>query len=342
MIQCISSGELSMKAASHFKIEPTLPKQPAQEPLKQGDDSPQEHPASRFDFRTEGPPLHLCERCTERFQDWRVIDTEWNRLPRSLRDLILCETCFAREFSAAGHDPKDVKISRKSWKRRRELWEATNTASSDSAHVHFDWKFKAEGNGVPRETMWCQVLDFEPSRRFRIRLENDSYVFKSLRAGTELDAVWDGLTVHAVSGRPILQPLCYSEQQEPLLSLDVISALQQELCPECDAAVGEFHRPGCDVERCPYCAGEFLICGHEAPDDDRLRWTGRWPGEEECEEWGWFARLVPGKGWVRCKRDDLDASPDLNRLDKDARWDRANKKWVRRTPSSGQDQGKVE
>jgi hypothetical protein len=63
---------------------------------------------------------------------------------------------------------------------------------------------------------------------------------------------------------------------------------------------------------------------------------------EECEAWGWFARLVPGKGWVRCKKDDRDASPDLNRLDKDARWDRANKKWVRRTSIGSKDQGKVE
>jgi hypothetical protein len=102
-------------------------------------------------------------------------------------------------------------------------------------------------------------------------------------------------------------------------------------CPDCGARPGTLHHPDCDVERCPSCGGQFISC--DCPDrlkSRRLPWTGEWPGEAECREFGWYARLVPGVGWVPCHADDPGAGPDLNRLYADAEWDRLTGRFVRR------------
>lgn len=111
-------------------------------------------------------------------------------------------------------------------------------------------------------------------------------------------------------------------------------------CRDCGALPGKYHTLGCDVERCPYCGGQLLMClmcgcveAYESPWppplDDRMPWTGEWPGERECREFGWYARIVPGKGWVACAPDVPGAREDLNRLLMETEWDRENKRYVR-------------
>lgn len=57
-------------------------------------------------------------------------------------------------------------------------------------------------------------------------------------------------------------------------------------CPDCEVEVGQVHKLGCDVGRCPYCGGQLLTCEHyrvgavdPPPQDDRVAWTGTWPGD---------------------------------------------------------------
>ena len=108
------------------------------------------------------------------------------------------------------------------------------------------------------------------------------------------------------------------------------------VCPRCHTQPGCLHFPGCSVEQCPYCGHQLLSCCcdglgiGEVPADDRLPWTGRWPGEVECEEFGWFAEAVPG-GWKPVDgKPGPKAIPDLNRLRAEARWDRKHKRFVRK------------
>lgn len=35
----------------------------------------------------------------------------------------------------------------------------------------------------------------------------------------------------------------------------------QGRCHDCAAVEGEFHHPGCDMERCPSCGDQFITCG---------------------------------------------------------------------------------
>jgi hypothetical protein len=60
-----------------------------------------------------------------------------------------------------------------------------------------------------------------------------------------------------------------------------------------------------------------------------LPWTGHYPGTEECVEFGWYCYFIPNKGFIACAADHPDASPDLNRLVVHARWDIAQRRYVR-------------
>lgn len=110
-------------------------------------------------------------------------------------------------------------------------------------------------------------------------------------------------------------------------------------CPDCRAPAGQQHLDGCDVARCLATGGQMIQCDgldEEPPyavhSCGRDVWTGKWPGEAECEEFGWWAYFVPNHdpSFVPCKPGAPGATHDLNRLHIEARWDRAQARWVKR------------
>ena len=64
--------------------------------------------------------------------------------------------------------------------------------------------------------------------------------------------------------------------------------------------------------RCPHCGGQALGCVGFNPNDPRREpWTGKWPGEADCERFGFF---------VTSDR----SLPDINRLFAECIWNAAN------------------
>ncbi len=105
-------------------------------------------------------------------------------------------------------------------------------------------------------------------------------------------------------------------------------------CPGCGAAAGERHDRVCDVARCRATGVQFHACDHRVPapvPHGPDTWSGRWPGEEDCERLGWYARPEPGRGWIPCAPGDPGAQPDIGRLPGGATWDPIDVRWVART-----------
>lgn len=97
---------------------------------------------------------------------------------------------------------------------------------------------------------------------------------------------------------------------------------------------GDLHVEACDVARCRFTGLQRISCNASNHDDcGEDIWTGQWPGVAECEEYGLYARLIPGKtGWHPCKKDDEGAAPDLNTLfgNGSFEWSPKRGRWIKR------------
>lgn len=116
---------------------------------------------------------------------------------------------------------------------------------------------------------------------------------------------------------------------------------REQSCPDCGVLPGQLHEVGCDVERCYVCGGQFILCtGSECArckipcvadysSPERMRWSGEWPGNAECREFGfWCVWDAERSTWQECAAGTSGAIEDLNRLHSDCVWNRAQKRWV--------------
>lgn len=136
---------------------------------------------------------------------------------------------------------------------------------------------------------------------------------------------------------------------------------KRDPCPDCGVRPGELHVPGCDCEPCPRCGHQMIGCHcvyevngidwmdleEDHPDlwesgpteamyaawdaawaARRIPWSGEWPGDAECREYGFWCRWVEGTGWVQCGPNDHAATADLTRLHQLGTWDADAARWV--------------
>lgn len=131
-------------------------------------------------------------------------------------------------------------------------------------------------------------------------------------------------------------------------------------CPDCDAAPGALHVPGCDQEPCPRCGEQLLICtcvyeiagldperletdhpeiyrGGPTPEMEatwyatwgprRIRWTGEPHGAAECRAYGFWALPTPA-GPVPMPAGTPGAEEDFESMLQACQWDPRAQRFV--------------
>jgi hypothetical protein len=82
-----------------------------------------------------------------------------------------------------------------------------------------------------------------------------------------------------------------------------------------DVTDAVLEKDGCDVEQCPHCGQQALLCdGFDSNDTRRQPWTGMWPGEADAKRLGFFVGDDP-------------SHPDLNRLPTECVWNTDRQRW---------------
>ncbi|WP_432008794.1 YgjP-like metallopeptidase domain-containing protein [Streptomyces bacillaris] len=95
-------------------------------------------------------------------------------------------------------------------------------------------------------------------------------------------------------------------------------------CPTCSAHPGQLHADHCTLARCSLTGRQRTRCHATC----HTVWTGKHPGQEECEEYGWYCRPTPNGHHEPCNADDPEAMHDYIRLYRTCRWDIATQRMV--------------
>jgi hypothetical protein len=138
--------------------------------------------------------------------------------------------------------------------------------------------------------------------------------------GTQVEGLFAAPLVRALLAKP--RPMSRQRPRRPKRTAEpervriFVSPAGKTLmpsCPDCDTAIGEPHRSGCDVEPCSICFGQRLLCDCPGHDPQAVPWEGEWPGAAACRALGWWA-IRTDEGWRACPPGTPGAIEDLNRL----------------------------
>lgn len=127
---------------------------------------------------------------------------------------------------------------------------------------------------------------------------------------------------------------------DPGLAPQQTEAMSNQLppCPDCAATAGEPHTDHCEMARCIGTGRQRLHCEmlgtSQNHDCGHQTWSGEWPGNVECREFGWYVYgdASVERYWVRCGPDHPQATEDLNRLAVDAKWNPDMQRWQQKWP----------
>ncbi|MEO3976795.1 hypothetical protein [Streptomyces sp. CAU 1734] len=102
------------------------------------------------------------------------------------------------------------------------------------------------------------------------------------------------------------------------------------VCADCSVRPGSYHRPRCDVARCAVTGRQLSDCRHPGTACGNTVWTGQWPGDAECWEYGFL--ILPSDAEAAA---GVPPFTDLNRLYAECDWDSAAQRMVLRAPAEG-------
>ncbi len=77
-----------------------------------------------------------------------------------------------------------------------------------------------------------------------------------------------------------------------------------KICHDCHAKEGEYHLPGCDMERCPFCGGQLISCNccYNMLGIDASEGTWAWKNGLTSEQESKWEEMLETKGripWVQ-------------------------------------------
>lgn len=102
-------------------------------------------------------------------------------------------------------------------------------------------------------------------------------------------------------------------------------------CPDCGVNIGDYHKKGCDVARCPECGGQEIACNCvdilaiTGMKYRKTRWMGIWPGILDCIAMGKYTLQPPATRNVSIG----EVEANLNALGmRGTTWNKIKQMWV--------------